>query len=361
MNDQRNKILSLLEEGHITAEEAEKLLEALEKSHEQENENTDETKDGEKREKSSFQENFKRDLKNITEGLFTMIDDTIQRVKEGPFEFSFNHVNVKRKFEFSSDEVDHLNFDLSNCSVEFLPTESSMITVQCNGKVYKEEDQERAEKLFDESFSIGVTNETLQMDQDQKNISIDAVIYLPQKVYEQAYIKTVNGSVKSRAIQLNVARISTVNGSVRLNDYDGDSLYVETKHGSIRLDEVQLSKTKLDTATGSVYLDGDVEYLDVDVTTGSVRTYLHNTDVKRVDLNTTTGSTQLYLPKDLKVKGNANTSVGSVDVDLPNVVVNKMDQMVKRMWHFYNVTDDESYLDVDVQTKTGSIKIYTLS
>ncbi|WP_194840792.1 DUF4097 family beta strand repeat-containing protein [Filobacillus milosensis] len=362
MSEERNKILKLLEEGHLTADEAEKLLDALDNKNEANQDSKKDNRQSESSEKNSFQNTVKKDFKSFTDGLMNFIDDTIQRVKEGPFEFSFNHVSVKRKYEFSSEEVNHLNFDLTNSSVEFLPAEGETVTIQCNGKVYKEDDQETAEKIFDSSLSVGITNDKLHIDQEQKNVSAELVIHMPKKVYEQAYIKTVNGSVKSRSVQLNVARITTVNGSVRLGDYEGDMLYVEAKHGSIKLDDVKVSKAKLETTTGSIYYDGKVDYLDADVTTGSVRAYLYNTDAQRVDLKTATGSTQLYLPKDIKVKGNANTSVGSIDVNLPEVVVNKMDQhMVKKMVHFYNVAENESGLDVDIETKTGSIRIYSLS
>lgn len=158
---------------------------------------------------------------------------------------------------------------------------------------------------------------------------------------------------------IHIARLSTINGSVRLDGYQGDSVYVETRHGSIRLDQVKLSKAKLETTTGSIYYDGQIEHLDADITTGSLRTYLRNSNVKRVDLKTTTGSAQLYLPKSIKVRGHANTSVGSVDVNIPNVVVQKVeDQIVKKTVQFYNTSDeDESYVDVDIEAKTGSIKI----
>ncbi|WP_054751695.1 DUF4097 family beta strand repeat-containing protein [Piscibacillus salipiscarius] len=204
-----------------------------------------------------------------------------------------------------------------------------------------------------------MTNDALQISQGQKNVSAEIIIHLPKKEYEQAYIKTINGSIKSRDLTIHIARLSTINGSVRLDGYQGDSVYVETRHGSIRLDQVKLSKAKLETTTGSIYYDGQIEHLDADITTGSLRTYLRNSNVKRVDLKTTTGSAQLYLPKSIKVRGHANTSVGSVDVNIPNVVVQKVeDQIVKKTVQFYNTSDeDESYVDVDIEAKTGSIKI----
>ncbi|SEQ24297.1 DUF4097 family beta strand repeat-containing protein [Piscibacillus halophilus] len=358
MNEQRNKVLKLLEEGHITSEEAEKLLDALDQDQDQHK----------KQSETDYEENkdsfkgIKKDLKSFTDGIINFIDDTIQRVKEGPFEFTFNHVNVKRQYDYSADGINQFNFDLTNSSVEFIISTSNEVKVEMNGKVYKEDDQSRAEETFDDTFSIGVTNDTLHIDQKQKNVSAEIIIYLPEKKYEQAYIKTINGGVKSRQLNINIARITSINGSIRLDQYEGDSVYVETKHGSIRLDNAELSQAKLETTTGSVYYDGHIEHLDIDVTTGSLRTYLRNLDIKRVDLNTTTGSTQLYLPKNIKVKGHANTSVGSIDVNLPDVVVEKMDErMVKKTVQFYNATEDDPYLDVDIETKTGSIKVNTVN
>ncbi|RPF54381.1 DUF4097 family beta strand repeat-containing protein [Aquisalibacillus elongatus] len=357
MSEERQKILRLLEEGHITSEEAEKLLNALEKGKAEQ----EKSKESSNEHQDAFQE-FKEDLKSFTSGILNFVDDTIQRVKDGPFEFTFSHVQVKRKFEFHADEINQLNVDLTNSRIEFLPSNDSTIVVQCIGKVHKEDDQERAEEKFDDVLSVGVTNETLHIDQKSGNVSIEHIIYLPEKEFEQAYIKTINGSIKGRSVNLKFARVSTVNGSIRLSDYQGDAIFIESKHGSLRLDEANLSKVKLETKTGSIYYDGQVDYLDVDVTTGSLRTYLHNSTVQRVDLSSTTGSSQLYLPKGLKVKGTASTGVGSIDVNIPEVVVSKMDDhSVKKLVQFYNATDDENYADVDIETKTGSIKVNTLN
>ncbi|MGP4073340.1 DUF4097 family beta strand repeat-containing protein [Piscibacillus sp. B03] len=358
MSEERNKILKLLEEGHLTSEEAEKLLDALEKGQKPKQSESQSSYDDEQ---DSFKE-FKNEFKSFKDGFLSFIDDTIQRIKEGPFEFTFNHVNVKRRFNFSSEGLTQLDLDLVNGSVEFIPTDNSELLIEVNGKVFKENDQSKAEKIFDDSLSAGVTNDTLHIKQDEKNVSAELIIHLPKKAYEQAYVKTINGSVKARELNVNLARVSSINGSIRLDDYQGDSVYVETRHGSIRLNQAKLSQAKLETTTGSIYYDGDVEYLDADVTTGSLRSFLRNSNVKKANLKTTTGSCQLYLPNDIKVKGFANTSVGSVDVNLPNVVVQKVDdQIVKKTVKFYNTTENDPYLDVDVEAKTGSIKINSFS
>ncbi|MGM8215229.1 DUF4097 family beta strand repeat-containing protein [Bacillaceae bacterium W0354] len=355
MNEKKRRILQMLEEGHITAEEAESLLETLEDQQGRNNNSEEKNQDEPKR-------TFQDSLKSFTEGIFHIIDDTVQKVKEGPFEFNFSHVNVKRNFDFSSDFVKYLNFDLQNGSVEILPSDDSFIHVEIKAKVFKETDQQIAEEIFDKYINVEVDDETLHFEQNKKHISLSTIVYLPRKDYKQAYIKTMNGSFTIRSSSINIARISSINGSIKLSDYEGEALYAETKHGSIRLDDIDVSKIKAETTTGSLYVDGKLEYLDGSVVTGSVRTYIKNVNAKRADLKTTTGSIQLSFPKELQVNGNANTNFGSIDINSPNMTINQLEnQTIRKHFEFYNSKGESNYFDVDLSTKTGSIRVNTMS
>ncbi|WP_188206684.1 DUF4097 family beta strand repeat-containing protein [Alkalibacillus aidingensis] len=362
MSEKRRKILNLLEEGHITAEEADEWLEALDQAEAKESQ-TNTEKTSEKQESSGdFSKTLKRDLKNFTEGIFNFIDDTFQRVKDGPFEFSFNHSVVKRTYDYSKDHVKHLNIDLANGTLEFIPTEEENVEIYVKAKVFKETDQDRADRIFDQSFSISNENDMLKIEQDRKDISIDLKVHLPKQQYENVFIKTINGSIKAHGIIWTSARISTVNGSVKMFDFTGETLYVDTKHGSVRMDETKLSKVKLDTVTGSVFYDGEVDQINTNVTTGSVRVYVHNDDARHADLNVATGSIQLYVPKDMYINGTASTTVSSVDIDLPRAKVKRLDeQMMKKVTQFIYAEEGEEYFDVDLSTKTGSIRVYNIS
>ncbi|WP_027965403.1 DUF4097 family beta strand repeat-containing protein [Halalkalibacillus halophilus] len=363
MSEERMKILSLLEEGHITAEEADKLLHALDQQHTKSDSSTESTNKNYETEQDSQDSStsFTKELKNFTEGVFHFIDDTFQRVKEGPFEFNFSHMHVKRTFTYDGRNVENLNIDVANSMITFLPTTEQEIKVQCKGKVYKESDQQRAEEVFDESVRVSVNENTLQIEQDRKQVSVQLTIYLPKKVYENAYIKTINGSIQTNDLHMNQARVATVNGSVTISGYEGDALYVDTKHGSVRLEDAVIGKSKVDTSTGSIFFDGSVEQLNMNVTTGSIRTYIRNADARHADLHATTGSIQLYVPNQTPINGTANTTVSNVKVDLPFATVTQLDdQFMKKLVQFHYKEEGKETFDVDLSTKTGSIRIYTI-
>lgn len=363
MDERKRKILEMLEEGHITAEEAESLLEALEDQkgdHRQSEKRHSHTTEKEQTERSgpSFQES----VKSFTEGLFNIIDDTIQKVKDVPFEFNSPHVAVKRDFYFSSDDLRFLSVDLNNGSIKLMPSEDSTVHVELNGKVYREKDEFTAESLFDKYVTAEKNNGTLQIEQDRKHISVGVVIYLPRKEYEQAYLKSTNGSITIHDCEIKIARISSMNGSVKLNKYSGDALYAVTKHGSVRLDEIEVSKVKAETTTGSLYVDGVMEHINGDVVTGSVRVFIRNEDAVRADLKATTGSIQVYVPREISINGSAQSSIGSVDINLPNVLQNHIEnETLRKHIEFFSATEETDYLEIDLSTKTGSIRVYKLS
>lgn len=354
MNEKRKRILKMLEEGHITAEEADSLLETLDdqqgKSEFTKTENNEE-------QKKSIQDS----IKSFTEGIFNIIDETVQKVKEGTFTFGSSHIDVERNFTFLGNDVRFLNCDLSNASVKILPSDDDFIRIEMNGKVYKETDQKIAEKLFDKYVSVHFTNDSLNIEQDRKTISINMTIYLPRKSYEQAYLKTVNGSFTIKSSYIKVARISSINGSIKLSDYKGDALYTETKHGSLRLDQIEVSKIKAETVTGSLYVDGMLEHLDGDVVTGSIKVFIRNKDAEQADLKTTTGSIKLSIPNEMLVKGEASSNFGGIDIQIPRMTISQLEnQAFKRYYEFQNFNNSDDYFEVDLSTKTGSINISTL-
>ncbi|PKR78008.1 hypothetical protein CEY16_08795 [Halalkalibacillus sediminis] len=366
MDEKRRRILKLLEEGHVTAEEADQLLEALNDANNSENNQSKaETIADKESEAEDFTKNLKKDLKNLTEGLFNMVDDTLQKVKSGPFEFNFKHTSVKREFQFDSSDITNLSLNLASSSIEIFPSENDEISMDCRGKVYKETNQEEAEKKFDQSFQVSVNDQTLHIEQDRKYIMVEITLYLPKKIYHDVSIKTINGSIYLRNHHFEAARISTVNGSVKANKFKSEALYVDTKHGSVRLDDVQLSKAKIDTTTGAAFIDGEIGHLKTNVITGSIRAYVRNSDAGDADLHATTGSIQLYVPEDIRLHGHASTTVSSVDINLPDANVDtESDQIMKKFIRFNKGIDKDSeetdYFDVDLSTKTGSIRVSNL-
>ncbi|MDV2582869.1 DUF4097 family beta strand repeat-containing protein [Alkalibacillus haloalkaliphilus] len=354
MSEKRRKILNLLEEGHITAEEADELLEALNYE--------EEYKTKEKSTEHNDDNPFTQGLKSVTDGIANFIDETVNMVKEGPFEFSFKHSNVKRTYHFNGDAVQSLKLNNKNGTVEFLRSNDDNIRIEVRGKVFKETDIKRAEALYDEAIETSISDNTLSIEQLRKDVTANFTVYLPKKKYDQVTVETFNGTIKVYTMFCNSSHISTVNGSVTLLDYRAETLSVSTRHGSIKLDDVAIRKAKLKTTTGSVHYDGTVEQINIDVTTGSVRTYVRNYDAKQADLSVSTGSLQLYVPKRMHINGTANTKISSVKVDLVDTSVEPLDDHgSSKSIQFYNVEEGDSYFDVDLSTKTGSVRVNNIS
>lgn len=102
-------------------------------------------------------------------------------------------MNVNRSFDFSSEGIKQFDFDLVNSSVEFITSDQDQILVELKGKVYKEDDQYKAEQTFDETFSVGVTNDALQISQGQKNVSAEIIIHLPKRNMNKLILKRLMG------------------------------------------------------------------------------------------------------------------------------------------------------------------------
>ncbi|MDQ0159628.1 DUF4097 family beta strand repeat-containing protein [Alkalibacillus salilacus] len=348
MSASRRKILELLEEGHITSEEADEMLNELENS-EQKKANQQTTEGQSESGSSNFGKRFKRDMKQLAEGLGQFVGDAVQRV---------NPKEVNRLFHFDDHAVKNVSVGWQNGAINVQPSEDHVIKVKLAGKVFNQTDANEAQNVFDEAVNVMVQDDQLSLEQSRKDMYVNATIYLPETTYEQMQIETVSGSVKLFDHKSQEVNVQTVNGSVKLQGYEADQLKSGTRHGSVKCDDVSCETAKLETVVGSVHFDGEANELDVDVVTGTAKVLIDEENAKRVDINVTTGTILLHVPDDLRVNGRAYTSWNSVDIGLNNVTVQELgEQKAKRQTQFFHSESEKPRCDVQLSTKTGQIKV----
>ncbi|MET3682955.1 DUF4097 and DUF4098 domain-containing protein YvlB [Alkalibacillus flavidus] len=349
MSQSRRRILELLEEGHITAEEADMMLNELGQDFNNTSEQASEDDSQTDKRESKFTQRFKRDFKQMAEGVSQFVGDTVQR---------FNPKDVKRLFHFDDHNVKQIAVDWQNGPITVKPSDDHVIKVQVEGKVFNQSDGNEAETLFDQSTVVTIEGDQLVLRQKRKDMFVNATIYVPDHTYDDIDIQTVSGSVKLMDLTSHTSSLQTVNGSVKVLGHEADSAQVETRHGSIKCDDVAFDYVKLETTVGSVHFDGEADEIDTNVVTGTAKILQDRDDASRMDINVTTGAIMLHVPDDMRVNGKAYTSLNSVDVDMDDVTIQELgDQKVKRQMQFFHGESDEPRCDIRLAAKTGNIKV----
>ena len=219
MQNERQRILKLVEKGTISAKEAITLLEALENSSNttqpvmenmpKEDPFFNEAKKEEQQKKSDtdyskyFQEemqDFRKDLSQIGSLFMDMMNTAVKKVKEfdvsSPFgeRFEFTHTE-----ELVASDVQTILVDLPNGSFSFEPSDGEHIQVMCKVKApFVNENEEETRSNFLNQFVVKNDAGTLHILSHLKIAQVNVKVLIPKRKFEKVSVRLMNGSVTLR-------------------------------------------------------------------------------------------------------------------------------------------------------------------
>src|SRR5699024_5269865 len=154
MDDERKMILSMLREGKITAEEAERLLKALNPTSDPEK-----TKEKTKQEETTLspyvdwegwddrRQSHKQKASSQT--ISAYLESFIQKLKDVDFDLNVGRSEtVNHIFQDQSDNVKKVMMELGIGSVSFQLTDEDSLQVDCVAKVYQVNSGDEARERF---------------------------------------------------------------------------------------------------------------------------------------------------------------------------------------------------------------------
>lgn len=358
MQDEKKRILKLVEEGKLTASEAIALMEKLE-------ENFIESKTAalstEVKKPSSSSEESKTSHKTFSIGakLFDLMDTAVKKVKEVDLDLNFGQsYDVKHIFQYKETEFTNLDIHLANGSLNIQPWNESDVRVECQSKVYRVDNQEEAKSAFHNHFECGVEGEKLFIRTDKKTMKTNVTLNIPQKQYEKIRIKLFNGPVRGEHLKVTELNAKTTNGVVSFSSLIADKAGIETANGQIKLADYACGSIEAETINGMIELRGISQSLDLQSFNGNITAKITDPSIKSVYAKTTTGSVEFSIPHGVEVKAELKSNLGSLAADLDEVVMikEKSDTLQKEMYFKAN-QGQEHKLTLFTETKTGSIKL----
>ena len=180
MSEKRKQILQMVEEGKLSVDEALTLLNSLEKD--SANDSSSATPDkaelspyvGGKQKKTYASKSSQSSLK---EKLFTFVDQTVKKVKEGDLDFNFGpSIDVQHIFQQSEAYIQEIDVDLANGSVQLRPWGSTEVRIECEAAIYKVENSDEARRTFLQHTAFSIENGKLRFAIQQKQLKVKAII-----------------------------------------------------------------------------------------------------------------------------------------------------------------------------------------
>lgn len=400
MQDERKRILQLVENGTISALEAIGLLEKLEKGSQSsktevekkeaptlKKESTEqssnqqapeESKDTEaeffeghsKKDTSSevedeFIDDLKKDLTQLSSRIMEFLGGAVTKVKDMDFS-SMSPTGKKQEWTVQLGEAsfDNISIDMPNghLTVRDSADGSAYLEVSATPMLQFGSSKELSSEEMQKQFNSRIDAGTLRISNTTKSLKTDVVAYVPKGVYKKVRVHLFNGGFKMHTLNVDQLRVETKNGSIHLSDMNFDTAELESANGDIKVQDVSGRDIEAETLNGRVYVDGVIRSIEGKSVNGNVILTTTSQQAERLKARTTAGTIEIYVPDSLSLVGEVASAFGKMDVNLPDVeFIEETNHLFNKSLIFRKDLSDAQQLTIDGETKTGSVIVrYTL-
>ena len=387
--DERKRILKLVEDGTISADEAINLLEAQSKQkesaqaippstyvepvqkQEQEQQSTYEQQD-KKRKTTGFEDLFSKlgnnkkvdellhelrhDLSEFSGRMMTLMNTTLSKVKDFDVEFPFGEkVEFDKNYVFNVEEVRGFEIDIPNGRVTIEKGSEPTIQVETHVKTSKMESELETIERFTERF-VELKDDKIEITTQSKMAHVALRILVPEKHYDVFLIRLLNGGITLNNVDAKLFKAKTYNGNIKVEDVNFEHADLQSANGSIEARNISGDDLEAETANGRVYIDGAVREVEAESVNGHVVVTTTSSKPHKVKARTVAGSVELYVPKNVSLDGQVTSNFGRTDVGLSDVTTRlEEDQFLLKTLHFDKIIADAPVLKLVGESRTGSI------
>lgn len=391
MKEQRKRILQLVENGTISAEEAISLLEKLEKPTEkqaeeavqpstpapkvEEQENKQDATDFEgfdpkkeandSSEEDEFIDDLKKDFAQFSTKLMDFVGAAVTKVKDMDFSsMSPSSKKLEWKISLEQQTFSNISVDLPNGQVKIRDSAdgSTFVEVAATPMLQFGSSNDTSEEEMKNNVHATIDAGTLRVTNSSKSLKTDLIIYVPKGEYQKIRVHQFNGAFTLHSIDVDQLRVETKNGAINLSDSTFDSAELETANGAIDIRDVSGRDLDAKTLNGRVYIDGILRSTEAKSVNGHIVLTTKSQQAERIKAETTTGTIEIYVPKTLSLIGEVSSSIGKMDIELGDVeLMHETNQMFVKRVRFSKSVEDASKLTIDGEIKSGSVIIrYTI-
>lgn len=399
MESERKRILNLVENGTLSAEEAIVLLEALTKEQDsnqtnivplttktekepnateqsgayQQSETREETKskttgfedifgkafnnkDANKK-MDEFMNDLKQDLSQFSNRFMGLMNSTLTKIKDFDLEFPFGEkVQFDKTYAFNANDIKGIELEIPNGKVEIVKSEDNRFLVEAQVKTsISNQDEDKTRAQFEEQL-VQLVNGKVTISVSTKMSQVSVRLVVPEKQYDVVLLRLLNGAVTIQNLDSKLLKVKSYNGAIRIEQSTFQRADIETGNGAIDLRNVKGEDLEAETVNGRIYIDGDLMEIEAESVNGAVVLTTNAKDARKIKAQTVAGAVELYVPKSLSLDGQVTTNFGKADVGLLDVVTrSEEDQFLLKTLHFDKIIENEKILKLVGESRTGSI------
>ncbi|HHV75615.1 MAG TPA: DUF4097 domain-containing protein, partial [Thermoanaerobacterium sp.] len=353
MDNERKRIIKLVEEGAISAEEAITLLEALNKkqssttTESQSNavplpptneQSSHQEQQSESKKTTGFEDIFgknfnnkefskkmdeivnevKEDLTEFSKSMMGVIGTAFKKLKELDIEFPLSNpkVEFEKQYSFNGDEVRGIEIEIPNGKVEAVRSDSNELKVVAKVKTFAiDNDEDKTIAEFERDF-VRFNDGKLELKCPSKLTQVNVQLSIPEKQYDIVLMKLLNGGVSIDGVNAKLVKLRTYNGPIKYAVGQFENADVESGNGPIEIVHVKGEDLEVQTVNGRIYIDGELREVEAESANGAVIVTTNDKNARKVKAQTVAGAVELYVPKNVSINGTASTNVGKIDLGL---------------------------------------------
>lgn len=307
-----------------------------------------------------FMEDIRKDLTNVGDQFMQFMQSAVQKVKQFDMDNPFGaSTTFEHKAQKDGKELEELVVDIDNGKLSIVPGEGDEISAVFSVKTFTSNSEEDAKRDFLEKLVFVADDQSLRISSNSKTIQVNTVLTVPKKMYRKISVRLLNGGFDMRNLEADVLRVKTANGKVNVSYVKAVEVDIETLNGEIRLLSLESNQVETQTLNGLIYIDGKVKDTQARTLNGSISVTTAHETPEKVDVKSVGGNIELYVPSSLSLVGSITSTIGSLNLKLPDIEnTSTQDQLLHRSMNFKkDVEDSPSTLHVFAESKTGSVMV----
>ena len=261
---------------------------------------------------------------------------------------------LEKEYLFEEVTATILDIQVANGQLQFKFWDKEEIKVETMIKLYGKMDAATPLAAFEERSQIDLTEDRFVIKVPNKRVRVDAIFYLPQRTYDYAAFKLLNGDIEIQGFEVKDIYVKSTNGDVTLEELKASMLEISGVNGNITICSGRIIDSIIDSVNGSVRMKTVPENLSVNLVNGDIRLTLNDEKLRRLKANTVNGDVKIALPLKQGLEGTATSSLGKIHNRLTDFeVVREKNERMNQLLQFRRVNDEMA--TIELTSTTGNI------
>ncbi len=386
MNQDRKRILEMVQEGKLSAQEAIILLDALEdtdtevtmtepsssekqwtetssKAESKAESNTGSASEStwsqqsKTKESGSGDDTFYSQIEQAGERIFDFVNTALRKIKDIDWQIT-QSVEVPHVFQQADEKIERVDIDIANGPVRLIAWDQQEVRVECQAKVYRVEDRDEGRSYFLDNTVFSQDNGLLCFATKSKWMRVETTVYIPRKSYKKMTVRVFNGEMTGEMLETEHLIVKATNGKVDLTGISGKKLDIDTVNGQIKVIDLNTEGIEAETVNGAIDVTGFSRKAELKSFNGNIHCTLEHPGTEIIEAKAVTGNIYVNVPDTATIDGEVRSNLGSYKLDLEGInILHEKKEVIQKQMKFKRTGSDDQTLYLEADTKTGSVFI----